>query len=362
VAERRDYYEILDVSRDADQKAIKDAFRRLALKYHPDRNKEPGAEERFKEIAEAYAVLHDPKKRREYDARGHAGVAGFTPEDLFGGINFDDIFGGFESGFDFGGGLFDRLFRHRRGPRRGANLDTQVFVPMERIVTGGEETVRIDHPVACPACKGSGAKMGTEPRKCSACDGSGRKVTSRKEGGVSIQRITTCPECDGRGEFIDTPCPECGGRGRRLSGETLTVRIPVGAEEGMALRVPDHGMPSEEPGGEPGDLFVIVRTAADARFARRGANLWRDEKVEVTDAVLGVDVVVQTLDGTVTVTVPPGTQPDAVLRLRGKGLPEFGGGRRGDLYLRIDVRIPETVSKEERRLFERLRELRIKKR
>ncbi len=207
MAEPRDYYEILGVPRDADVKAIKDAFRQLALKYHPDRNKEPSASDRFKEIAEAYAVLSDPKKRAEYDARGYAGVAGFSTEDLFGGINFDDIFGGL--GFDFGGpGLFDRLYRRRVALRQGENLEFTISVPLERVLSGGEETVHVGRPVTCQACQGSGSKAGTKPRTCSKCGGSGQLVRSQRKDGVSLQQITTCPDCGGRGSFIDIPCPE----------------------------------------------------------------------------------------------------------------------------------------------------------
>ena len=355
---QRDYYEVLGVSRDADQKTIKDAFRKLALQYHPDRNKEPGAEERFKEIAEAYAVLADPKKRADYDAGGFAGVAGISPEDLFAGTNFDDIFSGL--GFDFGGaGLFERFFRRSRraGPPHGANLEVELIIPLERVATGGEETVRMRHPAACTACNGSGAHAGTAPRRCDACGGSGRHVRSRREAGVMFQQITTCETCKGSGSVIDKPCPECRGRGEVERDETLTVKVPVGVEEGMALRVPGHGLPSPGPGGRAGDLYVVVRSAPDARFERSGADLWRAETIAVTDAVLGADHEVPTLEGVATVKVPAGTQSGAVLRLRKKGLPAFGGGARGDLYLRLNVEVPRRLSADERRLYEQLRAL-----
>lgn len=350
---------MLGVPQDADRKAIKKAFRKLALKYHPDRNKEAGAAENFKEIAEAYAVLYDPKKRAEYDARGHAGVAGFSPEDLFGGIDFEDIFGGL--GFDFGGlgggGLFDKLFRRRAGPARGANIEVTLHVPLERVLTGGEETVHISRPMTCATCGGSGAKPGTKPRTCQACGGSGQKTESQQRGGVSFQRISTCPECGGRGQFIDQPCPECAGNGRSVRDETLTVKVPTGVEEGMALRVPGHGMKGETEDSTAGDLFVIIRTAPDPRFERRGANLWRSETIDVADAVLGTKVVTPTLDGPVTAKVPAGTQPDTVLRLRRKGLPEFGSERHGDLFLRIQIHVPEKLTSKEKALYHQLRAL-----
>jgi molecular chaperone DnaJ len=354
VTAQRDYYEVLGVSRDADAKAIKDAFRALALKYHPDRNKEPGAEERFKEIAEAYAVLSDPKKRAEYDARGFAGVAGFSPEDLFGGVDFDDVFSGL--GFSFGGGLFDRFFRRHAGPEPGANIETELVVPIERVATGGEEAVRVRRFASCATCRGTGAAPGTAPTPCSACNGTGQQRTSRKGRGITFQRVTTCQACNGSGTVIEKPCPSCAGKGRVPKDETLTIKIPPGIDEGMALRVPGHGMASGEPGGPPGDLFVVVRTASDPRFERRGADLWRTETLAVPDAVLGTRVDIPTLDGSVSMAVPSGTQPDTVLRLRGKGLPHFGGPGRGDLKVLVRVKIPDRISRAERDLYERLRD------
>ena len=355
---QRDYYEVLGVPRDAAAKAIKDAFRKLALKYHPDRNKEPGAEERFKEIAEAYAVLSDPKKRAEYDARGHAGVAGFSPEDLFGGIDFEDLFGGLGFDFGLGGGLFDRFFGRRpRSRTQGANLELEIEIPLERVMCGGEEIVHYPRTLACPVCHGTGTKPGTAPRQCRECGGSGQKSVHRREGGFTFHQITPCSACRGQGVIIDHPCPECAGRGRMERVETLTVKIPRGIEEGMALRIPGHGQASPIPGGAPGDLFVIVRTRPDPRFERRGADLWRVETIEVADAVLGTTLEAPTADGSVTVKIPPGTQPEAILRLRGKGLPEFGDHRRGDLYLTLRVHLPERLSREERDLFERLKAL-----
>lgn len=350
---------MLGVARDADQKAIKDAFRNLALKYHPDRNKEPDAEERFKEIAEAYAVLSDPKKRAEYDARGFAGVEGFSEEDLFRGVDFDDIFSGLN--FDFGGGgLFDSFFhRRRRGPERGSNIEVEVSVPLERVAQGGEEQVRVQRPVTCSACRGRGTEGGVAPKTCDTCKGTGRIAHSRREEKehVLIQQISTCPACDGRGTIIDHPCHVCQGSGEVGQDETLTVKIPRGIEEGMALRIPGKGMPSSEAGGATGDLLVVVRSRPDPRFERAGADLVRQETISLTDAVLGTARDVPTLDGSVSVAIPPGTQPGSLLRLKDKGLPEFGNRRHGELYLRIAVRVPEKLSSEERELYERLRAL-----
>ncbi len=357
---RRDYYEVLGVARDADEKAIKDAFRKLALQYHPDRNKAPEAEARFKEIAEAYAVLSDAKKRADYDARGFAGVAGFSPEDLVGGIDFGDLFGDLGFGFDLGSSFFDRLFgpraRRRAGPRPGADVQVELTVSLDRVSQGGKETVRISRPATCPACRGARAKGGTSPRRCPTCGGTGQRVSSRDEGGVHVRHMTTCSACTGQGSVIDEPCPECGGRGQVVRGESLEVTVPPGVEDGTALRITGRGLPSAE-GGPPGDLYAVVRIAPDPRFERDGADLWRTETIPVPDAVLGARIEVPTLEGRVELVVPPGTQPGAVLRLRGKGLPRLGGGRRGDLNVRMEVRVPESPSPEERELYERLRKL-----
>ena len=361
---QRDYYEILGLARDADARAIKEAFRKLAMKYHPDRNKSPDAEGKFKEIAEAYAILSDPRKRAEYDSHGFAGVSGFSAEDLFSGINFEDIFGDGGVGFDFGGGLFGDFFGRRRrrpGPARGRDLEVELVIPLETVNEGGEEVVHFTRPVVCPSCAGTGAQPGTAPRKCDACGGSGRQVTSREEskeqGAIRFQQITTCPVCHGQGTFIDHPCRQCGGTGKQQKDDRLKVSIPAGVEEGMALRIPGHGLPSEEPGGEAGDLYVVVRTAPDARFVRRGADLWRTERLELADAVLGTTLRVATLDGYIDVKIPRGTQADEVLRLRGKGLVKFGGYGRGDINLRVSLHVPEVLSKGEEKLYKELREL-----
>lgn len=367
--EQRDYYQVLGVSSDADEAAIKDAFRTLALKYHPDRNKEPGAEEKFKEIAAAYAVLSDPEKRRAYDARGFAGVSGYSDEDLFSTIDFGDLFG--DVGFDFGGigfdigrggGLFERLFgRQRRGPPKGRDLQIDLQIPLSRIVTGGEEKIAFTGTASCRACRGTGARGGVELHPCAACQGTGRKTSEsrRRErpGEVRVRSVRVCPECSGTGRIIDEPCPSCAGQGVTKERQSLTVRVPVGAEDGMVLRIPGHGMASEATGGAPGDLFVVLRTARDPRFERRGADLWRREPLTVAEAVLGAEKKVPSLDRDLDVTVPAGAQPGLVLRLAGKGLPEFGSRRHGDFYIRLDVQIPERLSKRERELYRELREL-----
>lgn len=363
VTAQRDYYEVLGVTRDADQKTIKDAFRTLAMKYHPDRSDAPDAEEKFKEIAEAYAVLSDPGKRAQYDTGGFAGVADFTPEDLFSGIDFGEIFADMGFGFDFdGGSIFDRFLRQRRrGPLRGQDIHVHLVVPLERINRGGDEALQFTRQVTCLTCSGSGVKPGTQPRNCELCGGSGRKVVTRDEkkdsSSIRFQQISVCPRCHGRGTFIDHPCEECAGIGKIDKTDSIKITIPAGLEEGSALRVKAHGLPSDETGGEPGDLFATVTSAPDPRFERVGADLWRNEILEVADAVLGTKLKVPTMKGTVNVKIPPGIQPDEVLRLRGKGLPKFDGKSHGDLNIRIQVHIPEEPTDEERKLFEQLRKL-----
>lgn len=368
-SEQRDYYEVLGVARDADQKAIKGAFRNLAMKYHPDRNKEPGAEDHFKEIAEAYAILSDPEKRAKYDSGGFAGVADFSAEDLFGGIDFGDIFGGTGFGFNFDsgfpghrGGIFDSLFgRHQQGPVKGRDIEVAVRVALDVINNGGEQSVRVNHPMTCPVCHGSGAEAGSTPRKCEACGGSGKQVVSRKQskgqGSVMFQQISVCPVCRGKGIFIDKPCKECHGNGQVEKAESLKVKIPKGCNEGMALRISGRGLPSPEAGGPPGDLYVIVHSAPDPRFERLRADLWRSETISIADAVLGTQFEVPTLENSITVKVPAGTQHNEVLRVREKGLPHFSSDQRGDLKIRIQIMIPQKLSSEERRLYEELRKL-----
>ena len=355
----KDYYDVLGIAKNADAKTIKDAFRTLALKYHPDRNKDPDAEEQFKNIAEAYAVLSDAKKRADYDARGHASVEGIKPEDLYSGINFEDIFKGLHFDGD-ADSLFANFFR-RQPPRpsRGDNLKIVVAVDLEKIMTGADEVITLTHPTVCPDCHGTGEAGGAAPVQCDVCSGAGRVTKSQKSnhGQVEIRQISVCPACHGSGVKIQHPCPQCQGHGTIERTEQLTIAIPVGAEEGLLLRIAGKGNPSAEPAGEPGDLFVEVRTKPDLRFSRHGVDLIRHETLALTDAVLGVDLSVPTLDSTANVTIPPGTQPGAVLRLKNKGLPYLGKEKRGNLYLHINVKIPGNLTETEKKLFQQLHAL-----
>ena len=355
---KRDYYEVLGVSRDSSAEEIKKAYRKLALQYHPDHNNEPDAEEKFKELSEAYGVLSDRDKRARYDRGGFDGLDGLSAEDIFGGINFGDIFGG-AAGGGFGGSIFDEIFGfgRRRGPARGRDVEVELIVPLKRILTGGDETVTYNHAKSCNVCEGSGAKPGTEPENCEECGGAGQKVYTSRQQGMTFQQVAICPVCQGRGSVIKEHCPECRGSGS-IEGETkVKVNIPAGIEEGMGLRVRGQGNLSPEPGGPAGDLIVVVKTEKDSRFERKGEHLHHVENIHVSDAVLGTRVDVPTLVGEVEMKIPAGTQPGTVMRIPNEGLPNFRTGRRGDIYIKIQVDIPKKPSKEEKKIYEQLREL-----
>jgi molecular chaperone DnaJ len=360
----RDYYEVLGIPRDADQKAIKDAYHRLAMQWHPDRNKSPEAESRFKEIAKAYAILSKPDKRAQYDAHGFEGVAHFSDEDLFRNVDLGSLFGDLGFGFGPGGSsIFDRFFGEglHGGPPRGRDLRINLELSLKRIAAGGPEDIVYQRPATCAACNGYGTATGKPPANCSACNGTGHQIKTRSDSTrqgqtISFQQILNCPECHGRGTVSEARCRQCGGDGQATREEKLRLQIPPGIEDGMTLRVPAHGLPGGA-GAEPGDLHVVIFAAPDPRFQRRGADLWRSETVQIADAVLGAKLLVPTLDGNLEVKLPAGTQPNEILRLRGKGLPRFGQKGNGDINLRIQIHIPEKLSWEERRLFKQLREL-----
>jgi molecular chaperone DnaJ len=358
MADRRDYYEVLDVPRDADAEAVKKAYRKAALKWHPDRN--PGnaeAPERFKEIAEAYQVLGDPSKREAYDRFGHAGVQpgmapGGAPGAGDGGyVSPEDLFASFFGGG--GGGVFEQLFggggQGFHG-QRGAHLVVAVEVPFEEMARGVEKTIRVRRRDRCATCRGSGAKAGTSPTACPACGGSG--AVQRSAGFFSLR--TTCPRCRGRGSVVKDPCPACRGEGRTAGEHEITVRIPAGIEDGTRLRVAGEGEAGEE-GGPPGDLYVEVHVRPHPLFEREGPDVYCEVPVTYARAVLGGEVEVPTLRGKSSLTVPRGTQSGQVLRMRGLGIPDpRGRGGRGDQLVRIAVEVPRKPS---RREVELLREL-----
>jgi len=340
----RDYYEVLGVPRNASDQEIKSAYRRLALKHHPDRN--PGdaqAEERFKEAAEAYGVLGDPDKRRRYDAYGQAGLGGgaqgFDPT-IF--ADFSDILGDF---FGFGD-----AFGRRRGPRRGADLRYNLDVSFEEAAFGMQTQLRIPRAERCAACSGSGAAPGTHPTSCPTCRGSGQ--VTFQQGFFSVAR--TCSHCRGSGRIVSEPCNTCRGQGQVPIERTLQIQIPAGVDNGSQLRIGGEGEPGAL-GGPSGDLYVVLRVADHAFFKRDGTHLVCEMPVGVAQAALGATIEVPTLDGAkAKLNLPEGTQSGTVLKLRGQGIPALGGRGRGDLHVLVRVVVPKHLNAEQRRLFEQL--------
>ncbi|QJA06647.1 molecular chaperone DnaJ [Thermosulfurimonas marina] len=348
---KKDYYALLGVPRNATQEEIKRAYRRLALKYHPDRNPgDPEAEERFKEISEAYEVLSDPEKRAIYDAQGHAGLhqRGFR-----GFEDVEDIFSAFSDLFEE---FFGFSFRERspgRKPRAGADLSYEVSLSLEEVYHGKEVEITLEKYLRCEECGGSGLAPGAGPRYCPVCKGRGHVVHS--EGFFRL--TTTCPHCQGMGTLISDPCPRCHGEGRVWGKRRLRVKIPPGVEEGSVIRVPGEGEAGLY-GGPPGDLYLKIRTKPHAYFRREGKNLVLTLVIGVVDAILGARTEVQHLSGeTIPIEIPRGTQPGDRLLLKGKGLPDPRGGEPGDLLVEIEVRLPSRVNREQEELLRRFSEL-----
>jgi molecular chaperone DnaJ len=359
--DKRDYYEVLGVSKTSPKDEIKRAYRKLALQYHPDRNKSADAEEKFKEISEAYAVLSDDKKRQQYDQFGHAGIdSRYTTEDIFRGANFDDVFR--DLGFGSGeiGDLFAHIFggfggfsRSRHGPSRGADLRYDLEVTLEDVANGLNKKIQVYRTDRCDICKGSGAKPGTDVKKCSACGGTGEVRYVQSTGFARLVRVEPCRNCRGRGEVIQTPCSECRGSGVKKRMRTLDVRIPPGVDTGSSLRLTGEGEAGPL-GGPPGDLYVVVYVKPHPHFVREGDDLIYEQKVSFPQAALGDDVVVPALDGHLDLTVPAGVQSGTILRMRGKGIPHLQRYGRGDELVRIIVETPTRLTKEQRQLFEEL--------
>jgi molecular chaperone DnaJ len=349
---KRDYYEILGVTRSSSDTDIKSAYRRLAMKHHPDRNpSDQLAEEKFKEAAEAYAVLADPQKRGLYDRFGHAGVssaagagAGFDPtvfsgfEDILGGLG--DIFG---FGDLFGGG------RRRGGPQRGADLRYDLEITFEESARGAETSIQIPRQENCETCHGSGATPGSSASSCPQCHGHGQ--VRFQQGFFTVAR--TCPQCRGAGQIITKPCHACRGAGRVSRERKITVKIPAGIATGQQLRLQGEGEGGSA-GGPAGHLYVVVHVHEHEFFRRDGLNLYCEISVNFTTVALGGEVQVPTLDGQETVKVPEGTQTGTTLRLKGKGMPDVSGRGRGDLFATVQVKTPRKLTREQRHLIEQL--------
>jgi molecular chaperone DnaJ len=343
VADKRDYYEVLGVAREASADAIKKAYRKLALKYHPDRN--PGdkaAEEHFKEASEAYQVLSDPERRGRYDRFGHAA---FDPGSGFGGFdftsNFEDLFGDIFGDF-FGGGR-----RSRNRPRRGEDLRYDLDIGFEEAVFGAEKTIQVPRLAPCSGCKGSGTKGGVPRETCNACRGTGQ--VRFQQGLFSIAR--TCGHCGGEGTVVRDPCPACGGRGMVQTTETLSVRIPAGVDSGSRLKLRGRGEAGNN-GGTPGDLYVVLAVREHPLFLRDGRDILCEMPISFTQAALGAEIDVPTLHGKKRMKIHSGTQTGTALRLRGEGVPDLNGYGRGDQIVRVVVEVPKKLTARQRELLE----------
>ncbi len=349
-----DYYEILNVSRDASKEEIKRAYRRLARKYHPDVNKEAGAEERFKEINRAYEVLSEPETRARYDRFGEAGVAagagaGFQDFSDIGG--FADIFETIFSGF---GGMGTQTAARRRGPVRGDDLRLDLKLEFREAVFGGEKEIRIPHLEACQVCNGTGAKPGTGARNCTTCGGTGQVRRATRTPFGSFAQVSVCPTCNGEGRVIEQKCSTCGGAGRKQETKKLKITIPPGVDNGTRLRVSREGDAGVR-GGSQGDLYVYLFVEPDKKFRRDGINIHSEIMISYLQAILGCRLKVNTVDGTEELIIPAGMQPNTVLTLENRGVPKLGNPvSRGDHLITVKIEIPTRLSAEERELLEKL--------
>jgi len=351
----RDYYEILGVSKGASADEIKRAYRKLARQYHPDVNKETGSTEKFKEINEAYQILSDPNKRSQYDYFGTAGGPGGFG---FEGFDFGEPFRGFE-GFGEFTDLFDVFFGRERGGRRaarerGADLRYDLRITLEDAARGIEREINLVHFVACPSCKGSGAKAGSKPIRCSACKGSGQIRKTQRTILGSFSQIVTCTTCKGTGEVIATPCESCQGEGRLKKSHKVKVKIPPGIDTGSRLRVAGTGDAGSK-GAPSGDLYVFIHVEPHPLFNRDGANLYHRTKIPFVQAILGGEIKVPTIDGETTLKIPTGTQPNTNFRIKGKGMPSLEHRERGNLYVLVEVEIPKKLTKEQEELLKRFK-------
>ena len=358
---KRDYYEVLGVQKNASQAEIKSQYRKLALKFHPDRNKSPDAAEHFKEISGAYAVLSDDEKRKIYDQYGHAGVDGrYSPEDIFRGarVNFEDIFGG------FGGGGFESIFEsifgkggfggfRGFGRERGADLIYDTTITLEDVLRGKREEIDIQKDVECASCEGSGAALGTSKRTCSICHGQGQVRTARSMGFSTFVTVHPCNTCGGQGKIIERSCNQCRGRGKVKGIKHLSFDIPPGVDNGeYTIRGEGESIDN----GPSGDLVVRIHIKPHDKFKRDGPDLFYDANISMVDAALGKTIVVPTLEGTEKITMEQGTQPNSITKLKGKGLLKLGGRGRGDQYVRLVINIPTKLDKHQKKILEEFRD------
>jgi molecular chaperone DnaJ len=357
--EKKDYYEVLGVPKDSSEKDLKGAYRKLAMKYHPDRSEEPDAEEKFKELSEAYAVLSDPEKRQKYDQFGHAGInSQYSQEDLFRGVNFEDLLRGF--GFGGGGGrgggesIFDMFFGgggRSRGPARGRDLRYDIQITLEQAATGLESTIEVPRTENCSTCRGSGAKPGTSPTVCSNCHGSGQITRAQNTPFGQMVTSSACPKCGGRGQIIANPCGDCGGTGRVRKSRKINIKIPPGVEDGQHLKLRGQGDAGAQ-GAESGDLYVVINVMPHPKFQRVDSDLLLESSISFTQAALGAELEVPTLSGRAKIKVPAGTQTGTIFRLRGKGMPRLQGIGAGDLHVKVKIKTPTTLTERQKQLLE----------
>ncbi|MEA3350026.1 MAG: molecular chaperone DnaJ [Chloroflexota bacterium] len=348
---KQDYYETLGIQRGASEAEIKSAFRGLARKYHPDVSEEPNAEERFKQINEAYAVLSDNEKRAAYDRFGHAGVQGAGGVPNWSNMDFTDIFGdlGDIFGFPFGraGG------RMRNAPRQGADLKYRVYLSFEEAVFGVDKEIEITRDERCETCRGAGTKPGTSPTRCSTCGGRGEVRQTRQTILGSMVQVTTCPACKGKGKVIADPCPTCHGKGQVHKTRKKTITIPAGVDTGNQIRIAREGQPGIN-GGPSGNLYLMIQVEPHKYFRRRKNDILLDLNINIAQAALGDKIKVPTVDGEEAIRIPAGIQPGKVIRIRNKGIPHLRNNSRGDQLVVINVSIPKSLSDEQQDLFQQL--------
>jgi len=350
---KRDYYEVLGVPRNATKDEIKAAYRKLALQYHPDRNKSPDAEEKFKEISEAYAVLSDDQKRMQYDRFGHAGIdSQYTQEDLFRGVDFDEIlrefgFGGFDS-------IFERFFGFgMEEENRGRDVSVEVLLSLNDVDKGVSKEISVESRQLCNHCNGSGAEPGTPVKTCSICAGRGKVQQVTTAGFARLVRVVQCSQCQGRGVIIQSVCKNCKGKGLVFAKKTIDIKIPPGVEDGSTLRLRGEG-DRTSPVGRPGDLYVMIRVKEDPRFRREGPDLYYETDIGLIKAIFGGSIFVPTLDGQLELKIPPATQSGSTFKIKGKGLPKLNGWGRGDMYVKVNIKIPQNLNNRQKELLKEL--------